>query len=250
MAEKNDDKFIALIRERIAKYSSSVNYHEEGRVLFVSDGIAFVSGLSNVMLNEIVEFENGTKGIALNLEMNTVGIIILGEYLDIKENSLVTRTKTVVSTPVGDELLGRVVNPLGRPIDSGPPFPDTIKTAPIEKQAPGVMKRKPVNQPLLTGILMIDAMFPIGKGQRELIIGDRQTGKTSIGINAILNQKGKNVKCVYVSIGQKNSTLAQVIRTLETNGALEYTTVVASTASDLPSLLYLTPFTGITIAEE
>jgi F-type H+-transporting ATPase subunit alpha len=250
MADRNDDKFINIIKNRIAAYSNNVQITEEGTVLSVSDGIAIVSGLANVMLNEIVQFENNTQGIALNLEANYVGVVVLGPYQDIHENSRVKRMRKVVSVPVGDELLGRIVDPLGQPIDGGVKFDETIKVMPIEKIAPGVMTRKPVYQTLETGILMIDSMFPIGKGQRELIIGDRQTGKSSIAINTIINQKGKNVKCVYVSIGQKKSTLAQIIRSLETCGAMKYTTVVASTASDLPALLYLAPYSGVTIAEE
>lgn len=247
----NDDKIISILRAKIEAYSDkSADFTEFGKVLSVFDGIAIASGLSNVMLNEVVEFENGTKGIALNLESNTVGIIVMGPYVDIKEGSKVKRTHSVASVPVGKDLVGRVVNPLGVPIDGLDNFASSIKQMPVEKQAPGVMKRAPIDTPLSTGILMIDSMFPIGRGQRELIIGDRQTGKTSIAISTIINQKGKGMKCVYVSIGQKKSSIAQIVRTLSNSGALEYTTVVVSSADDLPSLLYLAPYSGITIAEE
>jgi F-type H+-transporting ATPase subunit alpha len=249
MAEKNIDKFESLIKAKLDKYSNKTVYSEEGKVISVADGIALVSGLENVMLNEIVKFSNGSKGIALNLESNIVGVTILGKYDDIKENDIVKRTKTVMAVPVGDGLVGRVVNSIGEPIDDKGTI-EYSKKSPIEKIAPGVISREPVNEPLYTGTIIIDSMFPIGKGQRELIIGDRQTGKTSIAINTIINQKGKNVKCVYVCIGQKNSSLAQIIRTLHDSGAMEYTTVVAATASASPIMMYIAPYSGITIAEE
>ena len=200
------------------------------------------------MLNELVTFENGTKGMILNLEAETLGVILLGKYEDIAENSLVKRTGQVVSVPVGDELLGRVVNGIGEPIDGKKPI--ASKTLmPIEKIAPGVITRQSVDAPLETGILSIDSMFPIGKGQRELIIGDRQTGKTTVAIDTILNQKGKNVKCVYVAIGQKRSSVVHIHNILEKAGAMAYTTIVSSTAGEMPALIYLAPYTGITIAE-
>jgi F-type H+-transporting ATPase subunit alpha len=245
----NSDKFTSLLKAKIASYEKDVNFTEEGKVISINDGVAIASGLENAMLNEIVKFENGTCGIILNLETSSVGIILLGEYTGIRENSSVKRTKTVVSIPAGDGLLGRVIDPLGNPLDDKPII--RSKTlVPIEKIAPGVMTREPVDLPLETGILIIDAMFPLGKGQRELIIGDRQTGKTTIAIDAILNQRGKNVKCVYVSIGQKNSSLAKIITNLEINGAMKYTTIVVASASDLSGIAYIAPYSGMAIAEE
>ncbi|MEF9985240.1 MAG: F0F1 ATP synthase subunit alpha [Malacoplasma sp.] len=245
----NSNKFSSIIKNQIQEYSNKAFYSEDGKVLNIGDGICQVSGLTNIMLNEIVRFENGSMGIAFNLEANTVGIAVLGEYEDITENSIVKRTKNVMSIPVGDGLLGRVINPLGDPIDGlGKILFD--KRMPVEKIAPGVMARKSIDTPFETGILSIDSMFPIGKGQRELIIGDKQTGKTTIAINSIINQKGKNVKCIYVAIGQKNSTISQFKRILERYDAMSFTTIVSSSASDLPSMKYWAPFAGITIAEE
>lgn len=243
------DKFSKIIKEQVKEYGNKAIVSEVGKVINVGDGISQVSGLSNVMLNELVLFENGSYGMTLNLEVNTVGVVVLGDYENIKEGSLVKRLKTVVSVPVGDELIGRVINPIGIPID-GKGKINYKKTMPIEKVAPGVMTRQSVDQPLETGILSIDSMFPIGKGQRELIIGDKQTGKTTVALDAILNQKGKNVKCIYVAIGQKNSTIVQLLNVLSENDVMKYTTIVSSSASDLPSLKYLAPFAGITIAEE
>lgn len=243
------DKFSSVIKSQIKEYKNKSLYSEIGRVINVGDGIAQVSGLTNVMLNELVIFENGSLGMAFNLEATSCGVVLLGKYSDIKEGSVVKRTNRVASVPVGDFLLGRTVNALGQPIDGLGEFGES-KMMPIEKIAPGVMARESVNEPLETGILSIDSMFPIGKGQRELIIGDKQTGKTTIAIDTIINQKGKNVKCIYVFVGQKNSTIVQFINTLQQHNAMEYTTIVASGASDLPALSYLAPFTGITIAEE
>lgn len=245
----NSDKFSTTIKARINKYSSKATFEEEGKVISVGDGIAYVSGLTNLMLNELVRFENGSYGMALNLETDFVGVVMLGEYKDIKEDSPVKRTKTVVSVPVGDSLIGRIVNPIGEPID-GKGKVSSNKFEPIEKIAPGVMARQSVDQSLSTGILSIDSMFPIGRGQRELIIGDRQTGKTTVALDTILNQKGKNVYCVYVAIGQKNSSVAQLARILNAHDAMKYTTIVSATASDLPALKYIAPYTGVTIAEE
>ncbi len=244
----NKEQFASLIKAKIQKYSSNIKQEETGKVISVGDGIAIVSGLENAMMNELVQFENGTKGMILNLEAETLGIVLLGKYDNIQEGSAVQRTKQVVSVPVGDELLGRVVDGIGQAID-GKPALTTKESMPIEKIAPGVIAREGVNQPLETGILSIDSMFPIGKGQRELIIGDRQTGKTTIAIDTILNQKGKNVKCVYVAIGQKRSSVVQIHDVLQKAGAMEYTTIVSSTAGELPSLIYIAPYTGITIAE-
>lgn len=249
MAFKTDDQFSTVIKAKIARYEKSYSVSEQGRVISIGDGIANVTGLDNVMLNELVEFENGSLGMALNLEADFVGVVMLGEYESITENSIVKRTNRVVSVPVGDKLLGRIVDALGNVID-GKNEISTDKYVAIEKIAPGVMTRESVNKPLETGVLSIDSMFPIGKGQRELIIGDRQTGKTTIAIDTILNQKGKNVYCVYVAIGQKNSSVAQLVRTLVAKDAMKYTVVVSATASDIPALKYIAPYTGTTIAEE
>ena len=244
----NVDKFSLIIKNQINKYEKPALLTEFGKVVSVGDGIVEVAGLSNVVLNEIVSFENGSHGMALNLESDIVGVITLGNYFDIKEDSIVKRTYKVMEVPVGDELLGRVVDPLGSPIDQKGKL-KTKKRYPIERVASGVMTRESVNEPLETGILAIDSMFPIGKGQRELIIGDRQTGKTTIAVDTIINQKGKNVKCVYVAIGQKKSTISLIEKTLEKEGAMAYTTIVSSSASDTPSLKYIAPFSGIAIAE-
>lgn len=249
MAFKTDDQFSTVIKAKIARYENSYSVSEQGRVISIGDGIANVTGLDNVMLNELVEFENGSLGMALNLETDFVGVVMLGEFQNITENSIVKRTKRMVSVPVGDKLLGRIVNALGQAID-GKNEINVDKYMPIEKIAPGVMTRQSVNRPLETGILAIDSMFPIGKGQRELIIGDRQTGKTTVAIDTILNQKGKGVYCVYVAIGQKNSSIAQLVRTLVAKDAMNYTVVVSATASDIPALKYIAPYTGTTIAEE
>ncbi|MDR0739296.1 MAG: F0F1 ATP synthase subunit alpha [Mycoplasmataceae bacterium] len=249
MPLKNADQFSTIIKAKIEKYAKGATISEEGKVISIGDGIANVTGLDNVMLNELVQFENGSFGMALNLEADFVGVVMLGEFENINENSIVKRTGKVVSVPVGDTLLGRIVDPLGNAIDGK----DAIvaeKFMPIEKIAPGVMARQSVTQPLETGILSIDSMFPIGKGQRELIIGDRQTGKTTVALDTILNQKGKDVYCVYVAIGQKNSSVAQLVRTLSAKDALAYSVVVSSTASDIPALKYIAPYTGVTIAEE
>ena len=245
----NLDKFSNVIKNQIKEYQNKALYAEIGKVINVGDGIVQASGLSNVMLNELVLFENGSFGMAFNFEASPCGLVVLGKFDDIKEGSIVKRTKNVVSVPVGDGLLGRVVDALGSPVD-GEGEIKADKRMPVEKIATGVMDRATVNEALETGTLAVDAMFPIGKGQRELIIGDKQTGKTTVAIDAIINQKGKNVKCVYVFIGQKNSTIVQFLKTLEEYGAMEYTTIVSSGASDLPALSYLAPFTGITIAEE
>ncbi len=245
----NLDKYSNVIKNQIKEYQNKALYSEIGRIISVGDGIIQASGLTSAMLNELVLFENGSYGMVFNLEATTCGIVMLGKYDNIKEGSIVKRTKKVVDVPVGDELLGRVIDPLGRPID-GKGEIKCNERMPIEKIAPGVMDRKSVSEPLETGILAIDAMFPIGKGQRELIIGDKQTGKTTIAIDTIINQKGKNVKCVYVFIGQKNSTIVQFINTLGKYDALKYTTIIVASASDLPSLNYIAPFTGITIAEK
>ncbi len=245
----SQNKFSSIIKENIKYYADKILKSEDGRVLTVGDGIVVASGLNSVMLNEIVQFSNGSEGLVLNLEEETVSIICLGNYEDIAEGSIVKRTNKISSTNVGDGFLGRVVNALGQPIDGKGKIISSGIQQPIDKIAPGVMTRKSVNQPLETGILTIDSMFPIGKGQRELIIGDRQTGKSTVAIDTIINQNGKDVYCVYVAIGQKASTVANTVRLLEETDSLKYTTVVSSTADELPALNYLAPFTGITLAE-
>ena len=238
-----------LIKEQIKSYSHKLETTDVGSVVSIGDGVATVYGLDNCMLNELLEFPNGIYGMALNLNESSVGVVMLGEDRLIREGDIVKRTGKVVEVPVGDNMLGRVVNALGQPIDGLGPI-STTKTRPIERIAPGVMTRKSVSTPLQTGIKAIDAMIPIGRGQRELIIGDRQTGKTAIAIDTILNQKGKNCLCIYVAIGQKNSTVAHIVERLKNAGAMEYTTVVSATASELAPLQYLAPYSGVTIAEE
>lgn len=238
-----------IIKKQIKEYGNELEINEEGSVVTVGDGIALLDGLDNAMLGELLLFPNDIWGMVLSLEEGAVGTVLMGDDSFIKEGDVVKRTKKIIETVVGDELLSRVVNALGQPIDGKGPF-KTNKTRPVEKVAPGVMTRQSVDQPLETGLLAIDSMIPIGKGQRELIIGDRQTGKTSIAIDTIINQKGKNVKCIYVAIGQKSSTVAQIVEKLKLAGAMEYTTIVSATASELASLQYLAPYTGVTIAEE
>ena len=239
----------ALIKEQIKKYKHKLELLDTGSVMTVGDGVAMVHGLKNAMLSELVEFSNGTLGMILSLDEDSVGVVIFGDDSEIKEDDVVTRTNRIVEIPVGDGFLGRVVNPLGQPID-GLGAISSSKTRPIERIAPGVITRKSVNTPLQTGIKAIDSMIPIGRGQRELIIGDRQTGKTAIAIDTIINQKGQNVKCVYVAIGQKASTVAQVVEKLRVHGALSYTTVVSATASEMAPMQYIAPYVGVTLAEE
>ncbi len=238
-----------IIKDKIKNYNLKITESQEGKVLAIADGIAIVSGLEKTMAGELLKFPEDTYGMALNLEEESIGVIIFGEYSHIEEGDIVTRTEKVVEVPVGDELLGRIVDPLGKSID-GKGEIKTSETRVAERVAPGIMTRESVSEPLETGILSIDSMIPIGKGQRELIIGDKKTGKTAIAIDTILNQKGKNVKCVYVSIGQKNSTLANTVRNLESNGAMDYTVVVAANASESNALQYLAPYSAIAIAEE
>lgn len=248
MALKPSD-LSAIIKNQIKNFNETISYDEVGRVITVGDGITLVSGLNNIEYGELVIFECGIVGMALNLEEELVGIVVMGDDRNIVENSSVKRTNQVISVSVGDSLLGRVVNALVKPIDGKGKIDEQINR-PIFKIAPGVMTRKEVSEPLHTGILAIDALIPIGKGQRELIIGDRQTGKTAIAIDTILNQKGKDVYCIYVAIGQKNSTITQIVDQLAKNDALKYTVVVATSASDSAPLQYIAPYTGITIAEE
>lgn len=243
------DQISQILKLQIEKYGKSVKSHDEGTVLTVGDGIALVDGLDKCMVSELLEFPGNIYGMALNLEEGFVAVVLMGPDKGIKEGDKVKRTGKIVEVPVGEALVGRVVNALGQAIDGGKAIPSK-KARPIERVAPGVMTRKSVDQPLETGIKAIDAMIPIGRGQRELIIGDRETGKTAIAIDAIINQKGKDVKCIYVAIGQKASTVAQITEKLRKAGAMEYTTIVAATAADQPSLQYLAPYAGVTIAEE
>ncbi len=245
--ELRSQEITSLIRKQIESYDEAIVQNDTGTVVSVGDGIARVYGLQNCMSNELIDF-GGTMGIALNLEQDYVGAVLLGSDEQIMEGDTVKRTGRIVSVPVGSALLGRVVDSLGQPVDGKGPVL-TEETAPIESPAPGIIERKSVNRPLQTGIKAIDSMIPIGRGQRELIIGDRQTGKTAIAIDAIVNQKDQNMICVYVAIGQKRSTVAQVVDTLEKNGAMDYTIVVSATASELAPLQYIAPYSGCTMAE-
>lgn len=237
-----------VIRSQIKYYENTIRQDETGTVLMVGDGIARASGLSNCMAGELLEFEDGSYGMAQNLEENSVSIVLFGSGEGISEGQLVKRTGNVVSVPVGEAMIGRVVNALGQPIDGAGPI-ETTEYRPIESAAPGILARKSVSQPLQTGIKAIDSMVPIGKGQRELIIGDRQTGKTTIATDTILNQKGKDVICIYVAIGQKRSTVASLVENLEKNGAMDYTIVVAATASEASPLQYIVPYSGCAMGE-
>ena len=237
-----------IIRDQIKDFDKKVAMEEVGTVISAGDGIAKVYGLDNVMAGELVEFPGGIYGMTLNLEEDNVGVVVMGDYLSIKEGDTVKRTGKIASVPVGEELVGRVVNSLGQPIDGKGPI-NAKKTDVIEKVAPGIVLRKPVHEPVQTGIKAIDSMIPIGRGQRELIIGDRQTGKTAIALDTIINQKGQNMICVYVAIGQKRSTVAQVVQTLEEHGAMDYTIVVAATASDPAPLQFIAPLAGCTMGE-
>ncbi|WP_053218098.1 F0F1 ATP synthase subunit alpha [Virgibacillus senegalensis] len=243
------EEISALIKQQIENYQSDIEVNDVGTVIEIGDGIARAHGLDDVMAGELVEFSNGVMGMAQNLEESNVGIVILGPYQEIREGDEVRRTGRIMQVPVGDELLGRVVNPLGQPVDGKGPI-ETGKTRPIESPAPGVMDRKSVHEPLQTGIKAIDALVPIGRGQRELIIGDRQTGKTTVAIDAILNQKDQDMICIYVAIGQKDSTVRGTVETLRRYGALDYTIVVSAGASEPAPLLYLAPYAGVTMGEE
>lgn len=246
--EIRPEEISSIIKKEIVSYKKTLEIKTSGSVLEVGDGIARIYGLSNVMSGELLEFPNNVMGMALNLEENNVGAVILGNSSLIKEGDEVKATGEVVSIPVGEEILGRVVNALGEPID-GKGKIKAEKFMPIERKASGIISRQPVFEPLQTGIKSIDGMVPIGRGQRELIIGDRQTGKTSIAIDTIINQKGKNVKCIYVAIGQKRSTVAQIYKKLTDLGCMEYTTIVAATASESAPLQYMSPYAGVAIGE-
>ena len=246
--ELRPEEITKIIREQIKNYENKLETSETGSIILVGDGIARATGLDKCMANELVEFENGEFGMAQNLEEDSVSIVILGSDEGLHEGSLVKRTGRVVSVPVGEELIGRVVNALGQPID-GKGDIHTTKTRPIESPAPGIIERKGVSVPLQTGIKAIDSMIPIGRGQRELIIGDRQTGKTTIATDTIINQKGKGVICIYVAIGQKNSTVAQLVEQLTQAGAMDYTIVVSSTAAEMAPMQYIAPYAGCAMGE-
>ncbi|CAE21642.1 ATP synthase subunit alpha [Prochlorococcus marinus str. MIT 1342] len=248
MVSIRPDEISAILKQQISDYDKSVSVSNVGTVLQIGDGIARVYGLEQVMAGELVEFEDGTEGIALNLEDDNVGAVLMGEGVGIQEGSTVKATGKIASVPVSDEMLGRVVTPLGQPMDGKGDIPSTESRL-IESIAPGIIKRKSVHEPLQTGITSIDSMIPIGRGQRELIIGDRQTGKTAIAIDTIINQKGEDVVCVYVAVGQKAASVANVVEVLREKGALDYTVIVAASASDPAALQYLAPYTGAAIAE-
>ncbi len=250
----NPSEISEILRQQLENINQKVSFEQTGTVLQVGDGVAHVYGLDNVRANELVEFENGVTGVALNLEESNVGVILLDNVNKVTENMTVRRTGKIASIPVGDGLLGRVINVLGQPIDGRGPINGDLIDMPLERKAPGVIYRQPVNQPLQTGIKAIDSMVPIGRGQRELIIGDRQIGKTAIAIDTIINQRqnyeaGKPVYCIYVAIGQKASSVAAIVDTLRKNGALDYTVVVAATASDSAAMRYYSPFAGVAIGE-
>jgi len=242
------DEISSIIKERIEDFEIKIEIEETGKVISFADGIAKVYGLNSVMAGEMLEFENGEKGMAANLEESSVGIVVLGKGEGIREGMSVKRLGKLLKAPVGDTIIGRVINPLGEPIDGKGPI-NATEFRFVEEKAPGIMARKSVHEPLQTGIKAIDALVPIGRGQRELIIGDRQTGKTTVAIDTIINQKGQDVICIYVAIGQKQSTIAQVVRKLEEHGAMDYTIVVSAGASDSATLQFLAPYTGVTIGE-
>ncbi len=248
MVSIRPDEISSILKQQITDYDQSVNVSNVGTVLQIGDGIARIYGLDQVMAGELLEFEDGTEGIALNLEDDNVGAVLMGEALGVQEGSNVKSTGKIASVPVGEAMKGRVVNPLGQPIDGKGEIP-TSDNRLIEEMAPGIIKRRSVHEPMQTGITSIDAMIPVGRGQRELIIGDRQTGKTAIAIDTIINQKGQDVVCVYVAIGQKSASVANVVEVLREKGALEYTVVVSAGASEAAALQYLSPYTGAAIAE-
>jgi F-type H+-transporting ATPase subunit alpha len=248
MAQIRTDEISSIIRQQIESFDVDLHVDEVGTVLEVGDGIARVHGLEKAMASERVEFENGAFGLALNLEEDSVGVVILGDYFDIREGQTVKRTGRVLSVPAGDALIGRVVNPLAQPLDGKGPV-ETTNLMPVEGRAPGIAERQPVKEPMMTGIKAVDGMIPIGRGQRELIIGDRETGKSSVAIDAILNQKDTGVICVYVAIGLKASTVAGVVELLRENGAMDYTIVVSATANDPAPMQYIAPYAGCAMAE-
>jgi F-type H+-transporting ATPase subunit alpha len=248
MAQIRADEITNILRQEIENYEHAIDVSEIGSVISVGDGIARIHGMEKVMAGELIEFPHGVSGIAMNLEEDQVGAVLLGDFAEIKEGDEVKRTGRIMSVPVGEAMIGRVVNALGQPIDNKGPVL-TTEFFPVERLAPGVVSRRPVKEPMQTGIKAIDAMIPIGRGQRELIIGDRQTGKTAIALDTIINQKGGDVICIYIAIGQKRSTVAQVVKTLEDHGAMEYTIVVLASASDPAPMQYIAPFAGCAMGE-
>src|SRR6056300_1840586 len=248
MQQLNPSEISEILKKRIESLDVSSEARNEGTIVSVSDGIILIHGLADVMYGEMIEFPGGIYGMALNLERDSVGAVVLGDYQSLVEGMTCRCTKRILEVPVGPELEGRVVDALGNPIDGKGPIA-TSQTDAIEKVAPGVIARQSVDQPVQLGLKAIDAMVPIGRGQRELIIGDRQTGKTAVAVDAIINQKGTGIKCIYVAIGQKQSTIMNVVRRLEENGAMEYTTVVSASASDSPALPYIAPYAGCAMAE-
>src|SRR5580658_1461226 len=248
MAAINVAEITSILKQEIAGYQKELKINEVGTVIDVGDGIARIYGLRNAMAGELLEFQNGVMGQVFNLEEDSIGAVIFGEYFAIREGDSVKSTGRLLEVPVGDAVVGRVVNPLGQPLDGGPPI-HTTETRKMDIVAPGIAERQPVKEPLQTGIKAIDSMIPIGRGQRELIIGDRKTGKTAIAIDTIINQKGQGVKCFYVAVGQKESSVAQVVELLKSHGAMEYTTVVVAGAADPAPLQYIAPYAGCAMAE-
>src|SRR5258708_1726108 len=248
MAQIKADEISQIIRQQIENYEGATNVAEVGNVISVGDGIGRIHGLEKVMAGELLEFPHNVFGIAMNLEEDQVGAVLLGDYHEIKEGDEVKRTRRIISVPVGDAMIGRVVNALGQPIDGRGPI-ITDKFNPIERIAPGVIDRSPVKQPMQTGLKAIDGMIPVGRGQRELIIGDRQTGKTAVALDTIINQKGGDLICIYVAIGQKRSTVSNVVKTLTDAGAVGYTIIVAATASDPAPMQYIAPYAAAAIGE-
>ena len=248
MVNVKSDEVSDILLKQLTGFEKELDIYEVGTVLYVGDGVARVYGLTKCQASELIEFPNGVIGIALNLEEDNVGCILFGDSSLVKEGDMVKRTGRIASMPVGEAMLGRVINPLGQPID-GKGEIKTDNYLPIERKALGVIQRAPVNQPLQTGLKAVDAMIPIGRGQRELIIGDRQTGKTAVAIDTIINQKDTDVYCIYVAIGQKGSTVAQVVRALEAAGAMDYTTVISATASDPAPMQFIAPYSGATLGE-
>jgi F-type H+-transporting ATPase subunit alpha len=248
MAQIKADEITELLKEQIANYDAKVRVDEVGTIISLGDGIARIHGLDKVMAGELIEFPHSIAGLAMSLEEDQVGAVIMGEYSELREGDQVRRTGKILSVPVGDALIGRVVNSLGQPIDDKGPI-NTTETLPVERLAPGVIDRQPVREPMMTGLKAIDSMIPIGRGQRELIIGDRQTGKTSVALDTIINSKGKNLICVYCAVGQKRSSVAQVVQTLAEHGAMDYTIVVVASASEPAPMLYLAPYAATAMAE-
>src|SRR5437016_7816658 len=248
MAQIKADEITKLIREQIENYESKIAVDEVGTVITLGDGIARVHGLDKVMAGELLSFPHGVAGIAMNLEEDQVGVVLLGEYTELKEGDEVKRTGRIMSVPVGDDMIGRVVNSLGQPIDDRGPI-STSQSIPLERLAPGVIERQPVREPMATGLKAIDSMIPVGRGQRELIIGDRQTGKTAIAIDTIINNKGNDLICIYCAIGQKRSSIAQVVQILSDYGAMDYTIVVAASASEPAPMQYIAPYAACAMGE-